>query len=58
MGPYEFRALGSGTHKNRQHADMVVTASRLIADLSRQTGASPREWEAALFMIGYELPAA
>ncbi len=56
VGPYKFRALGVGNYRNGQHADMVVRGSKLIDNLSQQTGVTPREWEAALFMVGYELP--
>ena len=57
-GPYKFRELGIGANKNWLHANMVAMGSRLIEYLSRKTGVTAREWEAALFMIGYELPAA
>ncbi len=57
VDPYRFRELGVGNKKNRQHANMVARGSRLIANLSQKTGVTPREWEAALFMVGYELPA-
>ena len=56
-GSYRFRELGVGNKKNRQHADMVAKTSSLLENLSRQTGVAPRDWEAALFMVGYELPA-
>lgn len=54
---FNFPQLGVGADHHRMHAEMMSRASELILEVSLRTRSTPREWEAALFMLGYELPA-
>ena len=55
---YKFPMLWSGRSKHREHARMMALASDLIDQVSKQTNpvTTSRDWEAALFMVGYEVP--
>lgn len=55
-GIYVFPRLGSAARKNEVHAEMVINSSRLLQVLSKKSSSTVRDWEAALFMIGYEIP--
>jgi hypothetical protein len=55
-GRFRFRGLWSVNERNLEHAKMVVRSSELVNELCIRTGARPREWEAALFMVGYHIP--
>jgi len=52
---YYFHQLWYGNDRNQRHAKMVIETSKLISLLSSQTGTTSRQWEAALFMVGYDL---
>lgn len=54
----KFPGLWNGSAKHQAHARMMATASALIDKVCQQSnsGATSRDWEAALFMIGYEVP--
>lgn len=55
---YRFPGLWQGAEKDRSHARMMFLASDLIDHARRQTSpqTNSRDWEAALFMVGYEVP--
>jgi hypothetical protein len=55
---HKFPVLWQGSEKDRTHARMMYRASELIENVRLQTipTTTSRDWEAALFMIGYELP--
>lgn len=55
---FKFPGLWSGASKHKYHAQMMATASALIDKICQMqnSAASSRDWEAALFMIGYEVP--
>ena len=53
-----FPRLGSLPHSDRKHAEYAYRASKLIETLLEAADCRlvARDWEAALFMIGYEIP--
>lgn len=48
---YTFKEFG----KQQQIRAEQTSGAHLISSLARLSGASPRRWEAALFMIGYSV---
>lgn len=55
---YKFPGLWQGAEKDRSHARMMFLASQLIEKARHLTSpqTTSRDWEAALFMVGYEVP--
>jgi len=55
FGSLKFPPTGSNARRFATHSQGKILASRLIADVAKATGVSVRDWEQALFMVGYDL---
>jgi hypothetical protein len=55
-GTLIFPKTGSTPRRFERHARGKILANRLIAGVAKTTKASARDWEQALFMVGYTLP--
>jgi hypothetical protein len=55
---FSFPALWRGKHQHKTHAHMMANASSLIDNICERSDRSvtSRDWESALFMVGYEIP--
>jgi len=54
-GKYIFERLFVGRDKDYVHAKLMSRTSRLIVTLSKRLKVTPRQVEAALFMVGYKV---